>query len=245
MSKVLTEQVCNRRLREFDIITVNVAIIFNNNMETNFSQKRINHIFHYTQSFDSLRGIVSNGFSPSYCVEQITDLTYLIPMVSFCNISIRDVDLYMRYGNYGIGMSIDWAVKNRISPVIYIHETSPFNNLHREVNKVLLTDLGSRQLADALRQFEEAIEKGEAYNYTVPADDRHTQLLSDINKLTVPALQFFKNWKTQYNRQEIITYQEREWRYIPELREEKKIILSSDEEFALYFVMIPAIITRQ
>src|SRR5689334_2541951 len=109
-------------------------------METNFTQKRINHIFHYTTSFDSLIGILSNGFVPSYCQEEITDLIYLIPMVSFCNISIRDVDLYMRYGNYGIGMSVNWAIKNRISPVIYIHETSPFNNLDREINYILLQD---------------------------------------------------------------------------------------------------------
>lgn len=140
----------------------------------------------------------------------------------------------MRYGNYGIGMSIDWAIKNRISPVIYVHETSPFNDLHREVNKVLLWDLVNRQFADAQKQFQEAMDKGEAYNYSPPADDRHTQLLSDINKLTVPALQFFKNWKVQYHDQEIITYQEREWRYIPELHKEQKIIPSSDKEFVQY-----------
>lgn len=203
-------------------------------MEANFSQKRINHIFHYTKSFDSLIGVLTKGFSPSYCQEQITDLVYLIPMVSFCNISIRDVDLYMRYGNYGIGMSIDWAIKNRISPVIYIHETSPFNNLHSDINKILLWDLVNGQFADAQRQFKEAMDKGEAYNYSPPADERHTRLLSEINKLTVPALQFFKNWKVQYQEQEIITYQEREWRYIPDLQDEKKIIPSSDDEFASY-----------
>lgn len=203
-------------------------------MEAEFSQKRINHIFHYTRSFDSLIGVLQKGFSPSYCQEQITDLVYLIPMVSFCNISIRDVDLYMRYGNYGIGMSIDWAIKNRISPVIYIHETSPFNSLHRDINKILLWDLVNGQFADAQRQFQEAMDKGKAYNYTPPADERHIQLLSNINMVTVPALQFFKNWKVDYKGQQIITYQEREWRYIPDLKDEKKIIPSSDDEFAAF-----------
>lgn len=155
-------------------------------------------------------------------------------MVSFCNISIGDVDLYMRYGNYGIGMSIDWAIKNRISPVIYIHENSPFNNLHREINKILLWDLANKQLTDAKRQFEEAMKRGEAYNYSPTNDESHIRLVSDINHLTVPALQFFKNWKIQYQKQEIITYQEREWRYIPELKDEKRIIPSSDEEFGNY-----------
>lgn len=49
-------------------------------MEANFSQKTVNHIFHYTKSFESLVGILSTGFSPSYCDEQIGDLTYLIPI---------------------------------------------------------------------------------------------------------------------------------------------------------------------
>ncbi len=198
-----------------------------------FYQKRINHIFHYTQTSETLINILKNGFTPSYCVENISDLTYLIPMVSFCNISIRDVDLYMRYGNYGIGLTIDWALKNRISPVIYIHENSPFNNLHRQINEILLLDLVNRKMVDAVKKFEESTEKGEPFNYQ--SDEKHTKLLSDINKLTVPALQFFKNWKTDFKGNEIITYQEREWRFIPELGEGvKKIILSTEEEFATY-----------
>lgn len=202
-------------------------------MDAIFNQKRINHIFHYTKNSEALISIIKDGFAPSYCVENITDLTYLIPMVSFCNISIRDVDLYMRYGNYGIGLTMNWALKNRISPVIYIHETSPFNNLHRQINEILLWDLVNRQMADAVKQFEESSVKGKAYNYQ--ADEKHTKLLSDINKLTVPALQFFKNWKTHFKETEIITYQEREWRFIPELSEqEKKIILSTETEFGNY-----------
>jgi hypothetical protein len=206
----------------------------NNFAETDiiFNQKRINHIFHYTQNPETLINILTTGFAPSYCEEKITDLTYLIPMVSFCNISIRDVDLYMRYGKYGTGLTMDWALRNRISPVIYIRENSPFNNLHRQINEILLWDLASRQMTDAVKQLEEAKAKGEAYNYH--SDEKHTELLSEINKLTVPALQFFKNWKTDYKGNEIITYQEREWRYIPELGDEKKIILSTEAEFASY-----------
>lgn len=200
----------------------------------NFSQKRINHLFHYTLSIEKIHCIISNGFSPSYCMEEITDLVYLIPMVSFCNIPIRDVDLYMRYGNYGLGMSVDWALKNRISPVIYIHENSPFNSLHSDINKILLWDLANGQLTEAQRQFQEAMDKGVAYNFSPQADERHIKLLSNINMVTVPALQFFKNWKVEYEGQELITYQEREWRFIPNLETEKKIIPNSDEVFANY-----------
>ena len=202
-------------------------------MEVNFIQKRIDHIFHYTKSFESLASILSTGFSPSYCEEQITDLTYLIPMVSFCNIPIRDVDLYMRYGNYGIGMSIEWAIKNNISPVIYFHENSPFSDLHRRINKELLDDMVQRQFADLGAQIEAAVDRGEIDFHPGPKDE-HSRLLPIINRITVPTLQFFKNWKVQYQQQEIITYQEREWRYVPKLPDGKRIIGSSDKEFASY-----------
>lgn len=203
-------------------------------MDAKFNQKRVNHIFHYTESLERLLSILSNGFAPSYCEEKLTDLTYLIPMVSFCNISIRDVDLYMRYGNYGIGLTIDWAIKNRISPVIYIHENSPFNSLHRQINEVLLGDFFSKQFADFQQQIHESLEKSEGYSYSPGDTTNQTKLLTEINKLTVPALQFFKNWITLYHGNEIITYQEREWRYVPELESGSKIIPSSDPQFAKF-----------
>ncbi len=202
-------------------------------MEANFTQKKVNHIFHYTKNFDSLVSILSTGFSPSYCEEQIADLTYLIPMVSFCNIPIRDVDLYMRYGNCGIGMSIEWAIKNRISPVIYVHENSPFNDLHRRINEELLLDMVYRQFEDIGAQIETAVDRGEVDYHPKPKEG-HSRLLPIINRITVPTLQFFKNWKVQYQQQEIITYQEREWRYVPDLQDGKRIIESSNDEFDNY-----------
>src|SRR5659263_94182 len=90
-------------------------------IKNEFNQKKINHIFHYTSNFDVLLKILKNGFEPSYCAERINDVEYYIPMISFCNIPLRDVDLYMRYGKYGIGMSLEWAEENSISPVVYIH----------------------------------------------------------------------------------------------------------------------------
>ncbi len=56
-------------------------------------------------------------------------------------------------------------------------------------------------------------------------------MIRNINKVTVPTIQFFKNWKTKYKGQEIITYQEREWRYVPYLENEKKLITKEDIEF--------------
>ncbi|HEY6436969.1 MAG TPA: abortive infection system antitoxin AbiGi family protein [Ignavibacteriaceae bacterium] len=197
-----------------------------------FNQKKVEHIFHYTKTVDSILGILKSGYHPSYCQEEIGELQYLIPMVSFCNISIKDVGLYMRYGEYGIGMSVDWALSNKISPVIYVHENSPFSDLHSKVNKLLLWDMVGKQMERFRKVIEEAVAKGENPDTTVGIQkDEDMNLLAAINEITVPALQFFKNWKINYYGKEIVTYQEREWRYIPGLVGEKKIVSSSEDEY--------------
>jgi hypothetical protein len=196
------------------------------NDETVFNQKKINHIVHYNDNFEIVLKILKNGFAPSYCDEKIGDFEYYIPMVSFCNIPLRDVNLYMRYGKYGIGMSLNWALRNSISPVVYIHETTPFRNLHSEINKVHLFNVANKMLAGQVKEITENIKDETDYSNL-------DELLNQINRITIPTIQFFKNWKTIYKQSEIITYQEREWRYIPDLIDsnEKRIITEHDEEF--------------
>ena len=169
--------------------------------------------------------IISDGFVPSYCIENVGDMEYYIPMVSFCNIPIKDVDLYMRYGKYGIGMSLEWTLRNSISPVVYVHETTPFRNLHSEINKIQMWNLVNKQIYNGI----EAKLKGEQDETDY---SEYRKMLSEINNITIPTIQFFKNWKTNYKGKDIITYQEREWRYIPKLEgDEKRILTNQDKEF--------------
>lgn len=87
-----------------------------------FQKKKINHIVHYTRGYGILEKIINDGFSPSYCLDKINEDEFFIPMISFCNIPLREVGYYIRYGEYGIGMSMDWAINSKVSPVRYIHE---------------------------------------------------------------------------------------------------------------------------
>lgn len=165
-------------------------------IENPFIQRKINHIVHYLDNFESLLKILKNGFAPSYCRENIDSSEYYIPMVSFCNIPLKDVDQYVRYGKYGLGMSLDWALKNGVSPVIYIHDKTPFKDFSEKL-------------------FNSRLYKGNVDNFDIILDS------------VLPAIQFFKNWKTIYKGKEIITYHEREWRYIPDLSDAK--VLSPNE----------------
>ena len=188
--------------------------------EVIFNQKKINHIVHYTNNFEFLLKILRDGFAPSYCAEKINDFDYYIPMISFCNIPLRDVDLYMRYGKFGIGMSLEWALKNGISPVVYIHETTPFKDIHMKLIQAnvgkMLEKIFDNQKIDNLQNIVDEFPYSE-----------YDKGLQDITNITIPAIQFFKNWKTTYKGEVIITYQEREWRYVPKL-DSDKLILSQD-----------------
>lgn len=198
--------------------------IRNETIELKFNQKKINHVFHYLDNFEILIKILKTGFAPSYCKEVINETDYYIPMVSFCNIPLRDVDLYMRYGKYGIGLSIDWALDNSISPVIYTHENTPFKSLHSKINQIQLLNLSKKMFKNVL---------GAQLNNQEDETDysEYYELIKNINEVTVPTIQFFKNWKNKYKGQEIITYQEREWRYVPFLENEKRLITEEDAEF--------------
>ena len=175
-------------------------------IENDFSQKKVNHIVHYLDNFESLLKILKDGFAPSYCLENIDSSEYYIPMVSFCNIPLKDVDQYMRYGKYGLGMSLDWALKNGISPVVYIHEKTPFKDFSKKL-------------------FSSGFYKNDVKNFDM------------LRNATLPAIQFFKNWKTIYKGKEIITYHEREWRYIPDLEDNKVLAPNEFDEMktSLFF----------
>lgn len=193
------------------------------------NQKKIDHIFHYTDEYEYLKKILRNGFAPSYCVEEINDTKFLTPMVSFCNIPIRDVGDYMHYGDYGIGMSVDWAIENNLSPVIYIHENTPFKNVRDVIYNLSFNQFINRAIHNTIK--EKTNSHVNDYEYALSEE----QIL-ELNNSSFLLAQFLKNWKTIYKGDEIITYHEREWRYIPNLdaEKEKKLVAINDEDFNIY-----------
>jgi hypothetical protein len=73
-----------------------------------------NTLFHFTNSFDNLEGILTNEFYPRYCLEnfdvilaELLDLRELaIPMISFCDIPLSQIRKHVGYyGCYAIGLT--------------------------------------------------------------------------------------------------------------------------------------------
>jgi len=87
-----------------------------------------NTLFHFTSSIDNLRSILTNHFSPRYSLENIGFLSkkesidIAIPMVCFCDIPLSQIiDHVNVYGEYAVGLTKDWAIRNGISPILYLY----------------------------------------------------------------------------------------------------------------------------
>lgn len=90
-------------------------------------------LFHFTRSRDVLELILLNGFWPRYCVEDVewarTDDKdagqVAMPIVCFCDIPLSRIEEHVLfYGEYGIGLTREWALRSGLSPVQYIVEGS-------------------------------------------------------------------------------------------------------------------------
>jgi hypothetical protein len=153
-----------------------------------------NSIIHYTDSLDTIKSILKEGFRIKYCAEELKlgkkgESKAAHPMVSFCDIPLSDSKQHFdAYGKYGIGLSKQWAIKNGINPVIYIDKNSLIADSIYELIKERRKDdsnLTQKQKREILQI------KSYAKNYSGPLKRRNVDT---------------QNYKF---------YDEREWRLIP------------------------------
>src|SRR5580704_9789104 len=110
-----------------------------------------NTLFHFTSNSNLKSILSSKGFFVQYSDEHFENIIpnnkrfsfAYIPMISFCDLTImqlsRDSKHTENFGEYGIGLTKDWGIKNRVSPVIYAHETSQPSSQLYNLNLLLKT----------------------------------------------------------------------------------------------------------
>lgn len=168
-----------------------------------------NTLFHFT-SIKGLTGILSSrGFYCQYSDEHFENIlpsksqyhfTYM-PMICFCDLTIMQLanDSVHRkdFGEFGIGLTKEWGIRQGVSPVMYVHkESQQTKRLYRLIKA--LKDLRKRAKDD------ETI-------------DTIEQEMIDSFKYIKP---YTGNWqKGKRFRNKITFYNEREWRYSPLLNE--------------------------
>jgi hypothetical protein len=159
-----------------------------------------NTLFHFTNK-KNLLGTLEKEFCPRFSLEhyQIDEKTSFkigIPMVSFCDIPLSMVYRHMtKYGNYGIGMSKEWAERSKLNPVLYLRRGSETTRILDDVLNSISKDV--REVRKVGAEIESLTEQRDLlfklFAFTKPFDSHS----GDGNI-------------TKY-------YDEREWRYVPGL----------------------------
>jgi len=157
-----------------------------------------NAILHFTNSKETLKDILENNFRIHYCKEEISfgdgnDFHIAVPMVSFCDIPFSQIKTHMeKYGNYGIGLTKEWAKRKKLNPVLYFAKDS--------------------YLASSYINFFKEHFKNSEKRKSIPA-------LSDDSKRLIDIVRYMKNYENTLIRGKNIYpnyrfYDEREWRYV-------------------------------
>lgn len=160
-------------------------------------------LFHFTSNLESLKSILQHDFVSLYSAETFLNLiskkheeiglNKAVPMVCFCDIPISKVSRHSGvYGNYAIGLTKEWAIKNQISPVIYSYSDSAISN-------------------NLMKMFEAVVKES------------NEQAINNFDGL----VQFIKPYAGDFHRKgqilkNIRFYDEREWRYIPDIFKDSK-----------------------
>ena len=85
--------------------------------------------------------VIKNGFWPRYCLEDVGWLGYpefdfiAYPMVCFCDIPLSRVNEHVNfYGEFGIGLTKEWANSNKLTPILYV---APNNNIPKTFRDIV------------------------------------------------------------------------------------------------------------
>ncbi|RUR99424.1 abortive infection system antitoxin AbiGi family protein [Pectobacterium polaris] len=160
-------------------------------------------LFHFTKEKNVFESIIKGmEFRVSYAREFIkgasTNRNFGIPMVSFCDIRLSQLEQHTKsYGEFGIGLSKEWAENNNLNPVIYMNKESDvfdrFNTQLRKIKNKIKKDYDS--------------------------DDEI--LSNEVYRNLINVMRYMKNYSGTLKRvgkKDVSNYifaDEREWRYIP------------------------------
>jgi hypothetical protein len=172
-----------------------------------------NSLFHFTSKKDNLLNILDNEFLPRYSFENVklkSDserevMAQAIPMVCFCDISLSQIQNHINeYGNYGIGMSKDWGIRNGLNPVIYINsDSSMSNSIHNLTLRI--SELLNLHCTETLK-------------------NTHDEFINLIN-----FLKSYEGMSLKNPQNKVRFYDEKKWRYVPEIDFDERNSLSFKE----------------
>jgi len=163
-----------------------------------------NSIIHFTRTSNALKGILQENFKIKYCLEMVnleTELNYAAPMVSFCDIPLSQIkDHIGKYGAYGIGLTKEWAQRQKLNPVLYIQSKSylakSIEDTYREIrtqqsdwNKLTLKEQNSLNILRHVKNYEADLSRGgeviKDYRFSDEREWRYTPNYEDCKLMAI------------------------------------------------------------
>lgn len=191
------------------------------------STSNSNTLFHYTNTYDNLCGILRNGFKPNYCKETLLNGSIIgLPMVSFCDIPITRANDFRKYGKYAIGMERSWGISKGINPIMYIASKNisstysmVFDLLEKTCNEaryMVIKNLynGIKSLIETKNYSGNDVEKEEVLKLYLKQIDA-INLFKLFDKVQNTLVGYTKLYESEnQNHGHVINYNDNEWRYI-------------------------------
>jgi len=176
-----------------------------------------NSLFHFTIERKVLENILCNGFYIRYSLEDFSSIADLVdetsialPMVCFCDIPLSQIKYHTKnYGCYAIGLTKEWAVKKKISHVIYTYKNALTAELLNSISSYISSSLSEKPIYKNENEVEKDILEEVLKKYI-----KGIGYVEDFIKFIKPYNG--KVWRNgAWKENEIVFYNEREWRYLP------------------------------
>lgn len=191
---------------------------------------RTSSVFRFTRDYELLRKILRDGIIPNFCEEDLSfgeQKFYVgIPMASFCDIPIMLLDEHTsRYGNYGLALSKEWAIKQGITPVMYVANDIVLQSVfyHHHQNQRTLEWFHKEVGQPALTQDNQVLRllsPKEYYSFLNTMEE---------HSINTHIIGYLKKYIGEYKSKPINNYEENEWRYLVPDEKETKWFWTQDE----------------
>ena len=168
------------------------------------SKESANQLFHFTKKYENIVSIMNSGkFLPFFCIEDISfmyeerrNMVFAFPMVCFCDIPMERSSFHrVNYGNYGLGLTKEWGIKNNLNLVNYSFKESLKSASYR-----ILVDYYTKKCINC-------------------EDDLNHNFKNAFSILLMTSKPYegrkFNKSKRSWTNENFRFYDEREWRYLP------------------------------
>lgn len=183
-------------------------------------------LFHFTSERQFLENIIREGFAPRYSTEDLSafsdvfdaeakNFEFGIPMVCFCDIPLSKAKEHISvYKGYGIGCTKPWGIERGVTPIVYAKPNSE-------------TVLGVQNALKSLSTFV-------ANSLNLSTED--APHLRNIRQNLMRLIKYVKPYEGRFEHGGSVIedkrfYDEREWRYVPNIQEEQELLIDGPVEW--------------